>query len=59
LLDGELKQSILARFDVRVISHYFLEFERQLPPRLQWSPHVRLYLFGARLFAVGGARPPA
>lgn len=31
LLDREPKESILARFDVSVISRYFPEFERALP----------------------------
>jgi hypothetical protein len=31
LLDREPKESILGRFDVSVISHYFPEFERELP----------------------------
>jgi hypothetical protein len=31
LLDREPKESILARFDVTVISQYFPEFERELP----------------------------
>ena len=31
LLDREQKESILARFDVTVISRYFPEFERELP----------------------------
>jgi hypothetical protein len=31
LLDREAKESILARFDVSVISRYFPEFERELP----------------------------
>jgi hypothetical protein len=31
LLDREPKESILARFDVSVISRYFSEFERELP----------------------------
>jgi len=31
LLDREPKESILARFDVSVIAHYFPEFERELP----------------------------
>jgi hypothetical protein len=31
LLDREPKESILSRFDVRVISRYFPEFERELP----------------------------
>lgn len=30
LLDREAKESILARFDVSVISHYFPEFEQKL-----------------------------
>ncbi|MGD9544996.1 MAG: hypothetical protein AB7U86_12525 [Methylocystis sp.] len=34
LLDREAKESILARFDVSVISHYFPEFERKLPEYL-------------------------
>jgi hypothetical protein len=31
LLDRELKESILRRFDVTEISRYFPEFERELP----------------------------
>lgn len=31
LLDREPKESILARFDISVISHYFPEFEKELP----------------------------
>jgi hypothetical protein len=31
LLDREPKESILRRFDVKVISRYFPEFERDLP----------------------------
>jgi len=31
LLDRELKESILSRFDVSVIARYFPEFERELP----------------------------
>jgi hypothetical protein len=31
LLDREPKESILARFDVAVISRYFPEFEQELP----------------------------
>ena len=31
LLDREPKESILGRFDVTVISHYFPEFEREFP----------------------------
>jgi hypothetical protein len=34
LLDREPKESILARFDVTVISRYFPEFERTLPDYL-------------------------
>jgi hypothetical protein len=34
LLDREPKESILSRFDVTVIGHYFPEFERQLPKYL-------------------------
>jgi hypothetical protein len=34
LLDREPKESILARFDVSVISHYFPDFERKLPEYL-------------------------
>ena len=34
LLDREPKESILARFDVSVISRYFPEFERELPGHL-------------------------
>jgi uncharacterized protein (DUF58 family) len=35
LLDREAKESILRRFDVTVISHYFPEFERELPSYLR------------------------
>ena len=35
LLDHEAKESILARFDVSVIAHYFPEFERKLPEYLK------------------------
>ncbi len=35
LLDREPKESILGRFDVTVIAHYFPEFERQLPGYLE------------------------
>ena len=31
LLDREPKESILRRFDLSVISHYFPEFEQELP----------------------------
>jgi len=31
LLDREPKESILRRFDIRVITQYFPEFERELP----------------------------
>jgi hypothetical protein len=31
LLDREPKESILARFDMSGISHYFPEFEQELP----------------------------
>ena len=34
LLDREGKESILARFDVTVISRYFPDFEQQLPTYL-------------------------
>ena len=34
LLDREAKESILARFDLSVIAHYFPEFERKLPEYL-------------------------
>ena len=34
LLDREPKESILRHFDVTVISHYFPEFERELPSYL-------------------------
>lgn len=37
LLDREPKESILARFDVTVISRYFPEFERELPRYLSRS----------------------
>jgi hypothetical protein len=37
LLDREPKESILRRFDVTVISHYFPEFERELPRYLRHS----------------------
>ena len=35
LLEREPKESILARFDVSVISRYFPEFERELPRYLK------------------------
>lgn len=35
LLDREPKESILGRFDVSVISHYFPDFERKLPEYLK------------------------
>jgi hypothetical protein len=34
LLDREPKESILGRFDVALISHYFPEFEQKLPAYL-------------------------
>lgn len=34
LLDREPKEAILKRFDVKVISRYFPDFERQLPTYL-------------------------
>jgi hypothetical protein len=34
LLDREPKESILARFDMTVIAHYFPEFEQRLPTYL-------------------------
>jgi len=37
LLDREPKESILRRFDVTVIAHYFPEFERELPRYLSRS----------------------
>jgi hypothetical protein len=37
LLDREPKESILARFDVTVISRYFPEFEHELPRYLSQS----------------------
>ena len=37
LLDREPKESILARFDVTVISRYFPEFEHELPRYLARS----------------------
>jgi hypothetical protein len=37
LLDREPKESILARFDVTVISRYFPEFEQELPRYLSRS----------------------
>jgi hypothetical protein len=37
LLDREPKESILGRFDVTVVSHYFPEFERELPHYLSRS----------------------
>lgn len=37
LLDREPKEAILHRFDVTVISHYFPEFERELPSYLKPS----------------------
>ena len=35
LLDREPKESILGRFDMTVVAHYFPEFERELPRYLQ------------------------
>jgi rhamnose utilization protein RhaD (predicted bifunctional aldolase and dehydrogenase) len=37
LLDREPKESILRRFDITVISHYFPEFEHELPRYLSQS----------------------
>jgi hypothetical protein len=37
LLDREPQESILRRFDITVISHYFPEFERELPRYLSQS----------------------
>jgi hypothetical protein len=37
LLDREPKESILEHFDVTVISHYFREFEQELPSYLSQS----------------------
>jgi rhamnose utilization protein RhaD (predicted bifunctional aldolase and dehydrogenase) len=37
LLDREPKESILRHFDVTAISHYFPEFERELPRYLSQS----------------------
>jgi hypothetical protein len=37
LLEREPKESILGRFDVTVIAHYFPEFERELPRYLSQS----------------------
>ncbi len=37
LLDRELKESILRRFDVTAISRYFPEFEREMPRYLSQS----------------------
>jgi hypothetical protein len=37
LLDREPKESILGQFDVKVISSYFPEFERELPRYLSRS----------------------
>jgi hypothetical protein len=37
LLDREPKEAILRRFDVAVVSHYFPEFERELPRYLSRS----------------------
>ena len=34
LLDREPKESILTRFDITVIAHYFPEFDRKLPAYL-------------------------
>ena len=31
LLDREPKESILARFDISAVSHYFPEFEQEMP----------------------------
>lgn len=38
LLDREPRQSILARFDVSIISSYFPEFEKALPTYLASGP---------------------
>jgi hypothetical protein len=52
LLDREPKESILARFDLTVISRYFPEFERDLPrylgPVLKARPGWRKTHSGAR-----------
>jgi hypothetical protein len=37
LLDHEPQESILGRFDITVISHYFPEFESELPRYLSQS----------------------
>ena len=37
LLDREPRDAILARFDLSVISHYFHDFERELPRYLKMS----------------------
>jgi hypothetical protein len=37
LLDREAKESILQRFDVKVVARYFPEFERELPRYLSRS----------------------
>jgi hypothetical protein len=37
LLDREPKEAILRHFDIMVISHYFPEFERELPRYLSQS----------------------
>lgn len=39
LLDREPADSILARFDISVISRYFPEFERELPRYLSSAAH--------------------
>ena len=41
LLEREPKESILARFDLRVISRYFPEYEREVRRKLQAEPHNR------------------
>jgi hypothetical protein len=39
---GEPKESILSRLSVTAISHYFSEFERELPRYLERSGHLGL-----------------
>lgn len=38
LLDREPKESILARFDITLVAHYFPEFEAKLPEYLTGGP---------------------
>jgi hypothetical protein len=49
LLDREPNESILGRFDVTVISRYFLEFEQELPRYRSQSRLRALFRSGAAL----------